>query len=106
MAIIGGRNPAASTRAEGKEGGVVNVSAAARPLLGCPAKIGGRGRRRKGGRIFLVPFWGKGNPKGKAEASSWFRSGAADVETDMELERTLLLFTVGFLGGILAQGRR
>ena len=72
VVIIGGRGPAASARAKGEEGGVAAVSVVARPLLWCPAKISGGGQRRKGGRILLVPIGGKGNSKGKPEASSWF----------------------------------
>ena len=54
----------------------------------------------------MVPIEEEGNPIGKAEVSSWFRSEAADIETDVELGQTPLLFTVGFFGGILAQRRR
>ena len=54
----------------------------------------------------FVPIGGKGNQKGKAEASSWFRSEVADMETDVEIGRTSPSFMVGFFEEILVQGRR
>ena len=42
--IIKGHGPTASARAEGEEGDVASVSAAARPLCRCQAKIGGPGQ--------------------------------------------------------------
>ena len=67
---------------------------------------GGKVERWEGGGILLVPIGGERNPKEKVEASSWSRSGATVVETDVELGRTLPSFMVEFFEEILAQGRR